>query len=336
MSRHALLCLVVFVCAIPRAAAAQTKPATKWEIEGLAGVSLGRIDWGGEATLPPAGAPIETSSPVFPSWRVPSWMFGDGAAFLNSVAGEFGAVHRVTPLDGLFEPSGLSGGHFQMGVRVRRVLAAPYSLEMGMEFGVQPLSISTDLRDGLDATAASFTSTLGDILSPGPFGSPVISANVSTVSGSARELMLTVALSADTRPFGKFVPYGTAGGGLLRQSGELASGTITGNYRFQINGTVPINETDTTTLAYRGSTTFVGLFGGGVRRDFSPQWGLRIDARFLIGPSPLRAEITGSPRLLAILNRASERPRTGLKPGAPVCQGSGRASARRTLHWSLK
>ena len=93
-------------------------------------------------------------------------MFGDGAAFLNSVAGEFGAVHRVTPLDGLFEPFGLSGGHFQMGVRVRRALAAPYSLEMGMEFGVQPLSISTDLRDGLDATAASFTSTLGDILSP--------------------------------------------------------------------------------------------------------------------------------------------------------------------------
>jgi len=299
MSHHALLCTIILVCTVPVPAFAQTKPATKWEVEGLGGVAFGRVDWGGTAAIPPPGPPIETSSPVFPSWRVPSWTFGDGASFLNKVAEQFDAVNRITPLDRLFEPMGVSGGHFQAGVRVRRALAAPYAVEVGMEFGVRPITVSGDMRAGLDATAASFASTFHEILSSGPFTSPVATAGVATATGSAHEFVLTGALNAETRPFGKFVPYGTAGGGLLRQSGELASATITGNYSFRIDGVVPINETDTASIDYRGKTTFVALFGGGVRRDFSPKWGIRIDARFLLGPNPTSIEVTGSPHRLS-------------------------------------
>ena len=76
------------------ATSAQTsasRPAdTRWELEVAGGLSLGRVTHRGRLDLPPAGAPIDTSSPVFPSWRVPSWFFGDGAAFLNNVAAEFG------------------------------------------------------------------------------------------------------------------------------------------------------------------------------------------------------------------------------------------------------
>ena len=44
----------------------------------------------GSVTLPPAGAPIVTSSPIFPSRQVPSWFFGDGATLLNDVNADFG------------------------------------------------------------------------------------------------------------------------------------------------------------------------------------------------------------------------------------------------------
>lgn len=299
MFRHAFLCAIAFVSTASVPAFAQTAPVTKWEVEGLAGVAFGRVDWGGSAALPPAGAPIPTSSPVFPSWRVASWTFGDGADFLNKLASEFGTSSRITPLDGLFERQGVSGGQFQTGVRVRRALQRQFALEMGVEFGVSPVSISADLDDGLAATAASFSSVFREILSTGPFTSPTVSANVATATGSAHELVLTGALSADTRPYGKFVPYGIAGGGLLRQSGDLVSASITGNYSLRIGGNVPINETDNVSIDYRGKTTFVLLFGGGVRRDFSPKWGIRIDGRVLMGPNPTSVAITATPARLA-------------------------------------
>ena len=42
---------------------------------------------------------IATSSPLFPSRQVSSWLFGDGAALLNDVAAEFGLTERISPLD---------------------------------------------------------------------------------------------------------------------------------------------------------------------------------------------------------------------------------------------
>jgi hypothetical protein len=295
MVRHALLCTIAILCSAPVPLFAQAKPAAKWEVEGLAGVAFGRVDWAGTGTVPPAGGPIPTSSPVFPSWRVPSWTFGDGASFLNKVAGEFGAASRITPLDPLFEQPGISGGHFQVGVRIRRQLPRSFALEVGVEFGATPTSASGDLREGLDVTAASFSSVFQEILSTGPFTSSSVTTSIATATGSAHEFVLTGALNADTRPFGKFVPYGTAGGGLLRQSGTLASATFTGNYGFRIGGSVPIDETDTASIDYRGKTTWVVLFGGGVRRDFSPNWGMRIDGRVLLGPNPTSVEITATP-----------------------------------------
>ena len=121
------------------------------------------------------------------------------------------------------------------------------------------LPCTGDLRNGLDATAASFSSTFQEILSTGPFTLPSVTTNVATATGSAHEFVLTAALNAETRPFGKFVPYGTAGGGLLRQSGDLASATFTGNYSFRIGGNVPINETDIASIEYRGKDNLGGV-----------------------------------------------------------------------------
>ena len=50
----------------------------------------------GSLTLPAAGAPIVTSSPIFPSRQVPSWIFGDGTTLLNGVNADFGIAARIT------------------------------------------------------------------------------------------------------------------------------------------------------------------------------------------------------------------------------------------------
>ena len=86
----------------PTVAAAQTtasKPTSRLELEAYG--SIGRMLDAGEATLslPAAGAPITTSNPMFPSRRVPSWFFGDGATLLNAVNEQLGLTARITPLD---------------------------------------------------------------------------------------------------------------------------------------------------------------------------------------------------------------------------------------------
>src|SRR4249919_2189956 len=75
-----------------------------WEIEGYGGIVAARTASDGNRTLPPAGAPLVTSSPIFPTREVPSWFFGDGATLMNGVNADFGIAGRITPLDATFAP----------------------------------------------------------------------------------------------------------------------------------------------------------------------------------------------------------------------------------------
>jgi opacity protein-like surface antigen len=303
---HRLAISLLFFCllAAPRAWAQGTGAAAsreqKWEVEGYGGLSLGRFLSGGKLTLPVPGAPITTSSPVFPSWQVPSWFFGDGAAFLNNVAAEFGLTNRLTPVDALLTPTGDAGDrHGLFGVRVRRHLKASYSLELGAEFVVRGSSQSTDpsnMADGVEPSLSSFTATFRELFSRSPFTAPVVSTSSSVETRSTREAVLTASVSADARPFGGVVPYGTLGAGVLLPSdGPQTRLTLTGNYRFQINGSFPFDETDRVVIDYSSKTAFVIVFGGGVRWDLSSRWGIRADGRFLSGPNPTAVQITATP-----------------------------------------
>ena len=50
----------------------------RWEVEVYGGGAWTSATEGNRS-LPAAGAPIVTSSPIFPSREVPSFLFGDGA-----------------------------------------------------------------------------------------------------------------------------------------------------------------------------------------------------------------------------------------------------------------
>ena len=280
------------------ASAAESVPP-RWTIEGYGGISFGRFARGGETSLPAAGAPITTSSPVFPSWSVPSWFFGDGAAFLNNVAAEFGATGRITPLDNILRPLGVNdAGHVVAGVRLRGPIRGPYELEVAMELTAQPISLSGDLTDAIASAADSFKATFTELLATGPFTSPVVTSGSSAAAGTSRDLMLTAALSAPGGTFGSFSSYGVVGGGILLPMGDAGTAAVTGRYRFQIAGTAPVDESDQLTIRYRERTSFVGLFGGGIRRAFSARAGLSVDARILIGRQSTAVEVDASPAMV--------------------------------------
>ena len=79
-----------------------------------------------------------------------------------------------------------------------------------------------------------------------------------------------------------------------------ASATIEGGYRFTTIGGVPqasstFDETDRVTFRFDHRTSFVGVVGAGVRHDFTPRWGLRVDGRVFLGRNSATVEIDSSP-----------------------------------------
>jgi hypothetical protein len=299
--RWSLPLVALTVAAPVSAQTSAPRPAdTRWELEVAGGLSLGRVTHRGRLDLPAPGAPIDPSSPVFPSWRVPSWFFGDGAAFLNNVAAEFGVSSRVTPLDARLRPGGLNdAGAPALAFRVRRGLGPTYSLEFAVDMLARTTAIDDALLDDFAATRQSFEETLRAILPPPLFSGLEVSGTAAADSGSSREIAFTAAVTSRTRPFGRFVPYGTAGGGVIMQTGDLPSATLTARYRFRIQDAVPIDETDNVTLRYRQRAALVLLVGGGVRRQLSARMGFVIDARVLTGPNTTTVRVRASPTMVA-------------------------------------
>lgn len=277
-------------------APAPSAQSSRWEIEVAGGLSLGRFTNGGRLDLPAAGAPIDTSSPVFPSWRVPTWLLGDGAAFMNNVAAEFGVAPRVTPIDDRLRAGGLNdAGAPTFSVRARRSLQSPYSLEFGLDMLARATAVNQTMLDALSESRGSFEETLRAVLPSPLFTGLDVTGSATAADGSSRELILTAAIHNQLRPFGRFVPYAIAGGGLTLQTGDLPSATVTTRYRFRIQDVVPIDETDTLTLRYKQRTLPVVVVGGGIRRDLSGRAGFVIDARLFTGPNPTTVRVDASP-----------------------------------------
>ena len=297
------LTLVAMTPALARAqtpaSRAPEQATRRWELEGYGGFSLGRFTSGGELSLPAPGDPIATSSPVFPSWSVPSWLFGDGSAFLNNAVADFGLSNRITPLDEWLRPVGTNdAGSFLAGIRFRKALSHPWSVEFGLEVSARSVSVSDDQVAGFDATASTFRATFTELLSTGPFVSPVVDASATAASGTQTDVTITTALNYAMKPFGSWEPYGLFGGGVVLPAGSAMTAAVSGRYRFLIGGTVPIDETDTLTMRYRGRVTFVAVAGGGVRRAVTDRWGLRIDARLLAGPATNVVAVDATPAMV--------------------------------------
>lgn len=274
---------------------AQTTPTPRWELEGFAGLSLFELPSGGTAALPPAGSPLPTSGPISPSRRVPTWFLGDGAGLLNGVNAEFGVAARITPLDGALASLGLSGANAPaFGLRLRRRLSTRLDVEISADLLPGSRELSPALTEAVEATRASFETAFTGLLSSGPFTAVAVTATASMANQSSRELATTAALRWSPSS-GRFRPYVALGGGLVHQIGGLPSVTLIGNYRFQILGTVPINETDTLHLRYEQGSALVGLVGAGVRGTLSERVGWTLGGRVLLGPQTLTLRLDSEP-----------------------------------------
>ena len=287
-----LLVTTLSVCALAGSAAAQTPT---WEVEAYGGVVAARTASEGSRTLPAAGAPLVTSNPIFPTRQVSSWFFGDGAALLNGAITDFGAAGRITPLDAVFAP--LDSTHAgSVGVRLRRRMSGPMSAELSVDAFTRPEDRSSGLAAAVESAGGSFKTALAALLATGPFAGIVVDATGAPPTAvTRREMATTVALSARFRPWGSFVPYGTFGGGVMVGTGALPSASLEGRYRFSILGEVPIDETDRVSLRYTRRPAFVAVLGTGLQRDMSSRWGLRVDARMLMGPDTTRVRIDAMP-----------------------------------------
>ena len=289
MKRITLWAVLVVAMAAP--AIAQER---KWEIEVFGGAVVGTSGGDGTQTLPPAGLPIVTTTPIFPSREVSSWFFGDGAVLLNDVNEQFGAAGRITPLDPFLVP-GEAGRGGVFGARLRRRITTRFSAE----FSVDVLSTSSSAPDGfaggVEASRQSFTSAFTSLLATGPVTGIAIDATTSTEEGSRRDMTATAAVNVHLPRFWVLDPYATAGGGISTGTGAMASAELTGQYRFAIAAETPISETDTTTVRFERPAGFVVVLGGGVRKDLSEKWGLTIDARVHIGPDRTRVVVDAAP-----------------------------------------
>src|SRR3954471_11097581 len=293
---------LLLACAIAAPAAAQQDP--RWEIEAYGGLIAGQRASSGTRTLPPAGAPIVTSSPTFPSREVPSWLFGDGASLLNGVATDFGLAGRIVPLDAaLSSPGAPRGASF--GVRLRRRLSPIWSIELGVDATASASIDTGDLAAAVESTRSSFVTAFSDLLATGPFSQVTVRANAATERGQRRETAITAALNRRFRRSAAFSPYVTFGGGVAIGGGGEPTASLAAQYRFVVLGQVPIGEDDNVVVRYGTGSAFVAVAGGGLQRDFSDRWGLRIDARLLIGPDPARVRLDATPTSVAATGTAS-------------------------------
>jgi len=267
----------------PSAWAQSSANQSRWEVEGYGGAALLFGSGDGSVTLPAPGPPIATSSPIFPSRRVPSWFFGDGALLLNQVNEQFGVSALIQPFDDALAGLAGSGGNgFAAGVRVRRVLTPRLSVEGSFDLLPAGTEFSGEFMAAVDATRDSFAPAFEGLFATGPFTDVGVAAT-SASGGSSLEVAITGALVYQFGSDTGLRPYLTFGGGVITGAGAGASVTLEGNYRFRILGEVPIDETDRVTIRAQSRTVPVGLVGAGLRRDMSDRWGIRVDGRVLVG-----------------------------------------------------
>lgn len=287
------LALVLLLVADARVCAGQER---RWEIEVYGGAVVARAASDGKQTLPPAGEPIVTSSPLFPSREVPSWFFGDGTVLVNDVNQELLGTSAIAPLDPLFARAG-GGSSGAVGARLRRAFSDRTTLEIGADFLGSTRVASSDLETTVEAARRSFAETFTELLRSGPFTSLAVDAVAGVTAAKRNEIAATLALNTDLGRLAGLIPYLTLGGGIITATGTQPTAELTGRYRFSILGQVPIDESDRVTVRFERPVAFTTILGAGVRRDVTEQWGLRFDARAFVGPDSTRIRVTADPSI---------------------------------------
>jgi len=267
------------------AAPAGAAVAGEWEIEAHLGGLLSLSPSGGQATKPPSAEPFQTVEPGVISYRVSSWFFGGGSRLLEHYP-RYRVMDDTLSRASVHRPFGAVAG-----ARIGRRLGQRFSAEVDIEYSRHSPELSQAVRNEVRRHRASFEASWSEVLSSLPEASA--SAEATVRQGSGRRLVATAVLNVNLmtgdapkwsrRPARhRFVSYLSLGAGLVSTSGEEASATLVGRYRFvSPESGAPFEETDTVTIRTAGTvrSAFVGVVGLGWKKDVSDRWGLRMDAR---------------------------------------------------------
>jgi hypothetical protein len=293
MVTRVLCALAACALALPPLARAQN-PTRRWELEGFGGIASAPSVENGRITLPAPGGAIVTSNPIFPARQTSSWFFGDGASLLNAVNAEFGRPSRATPLESVLGPlADPRLGTF--GARLRRRLADGSTVEFGVDVLGSTDDGSTQLRAALETVRGSYKAAFDDLFGSGPFTAIAVTTTATMEPAVRRTINLTTALNYRVATWRSFVPYATIGAGVATHTGGLPAARLESHYRFLIDDQIPIDETDRVSLRFSRGASAVFIVGGGVRCDVSSRWGVRVDARMLIGDDTTRVTLDAQP-----------------------------------------
>ena len=247
------LALTCAFAAVASVVSAQTQPPAAppgpaWELSGYGGVvSTARTS--GVAVPPPAGAPILTSSPVFPSREVSSWLVGDGAVLLNDVLEAFSLTPRLTPLDRALDAMGGDRAtNAAFGIRLVRRIKPRLAAEVSFDVLPGTTPTSDGFVEAVEMSRSTFESSFAGLLTTGPFSAVSVTAVRDTADGSSAAFALTGALHFQFGTARSFAPYLAAGGGVITGTGTATVSTVTGQYRFTLPSGAGIMETDVAAL----------------------------------------------------------------------------------------
>ena len=289
----------------------------KWEVEFHGGGMFANTPTSGSSNLPNPGPLINTLIGPNTSRAVPSFYFGDGARLYNqfvAAAANINLTNTITPLDAVLNNSIVrrrNGAVF--GGRISRDLTPRFSLEGNFDYGLGNLGFTSGALLNIQATSDSWAAALVQPNSP-PF-CVACTANTTTSTVTIRNntghnYMLTGAVNINAMTTGRWIPYFTVGLGILGNTGDTPSATLTGHYQYTFGG-ITTNVTDTTSLQSTvASHSFVGVVGAGVKYYVTPHWGIRGDLRDYISSNSISTLVSAGATL------------GGAPPGCSVYSGT--------------
>ncbi|HXZ27644.1 MAG TPA: hypothetical protein VEG08_06545, partial [Terriglobales bacterium] len=270
----------------PAPAAASSEgpdPDRRWEVEIHGGYQFAINPTSGTSNLPNPGAP----DTPFPSRRIPSYYFGDGALLYNQVVTTNpnpNWFNTITPWDAVLTSSVVrrqDGG--TVGGRVSYDFNRRINAELNFDYNLGDLAYTSGSLINTQATSDSWAAGFGQLFGPTVCGVNCTGVSVTSTptlinhQGSAFEF--TGGVNVNFWTSGRFIPYASVGVGVLHTTGDVPAINLTGNYQFTFGGQT-YNETDSATLvtSVQGNT-FVGYVGVGAKYYVTPHWGFRFDVR---------------------------------------------------------
>ena len=293
-----------------RPSTSQPAQITKWEVEIQVGAAGGA---GALAGISGTAFPVGTTFAAvngLSTRATSSWFFGDGATLLNQLGAGFSgfpASTRIVPLNPALTAASLTRGTgASFGVRVGRRLTSKLRTELVIDSRGGSLRFTDSAKQQIEATRASFTPMWNAIIATGGgviFTSPTVTATTTFVDNVSRRQTIVAGVGTfELGRRGRLAPYLSGGAGVLMNSGDTPSVTLTGRYRFTINfsqpagASVPFDETDVAKVHFgQKDNVAIGLFGGGVRYYLRPRQGLRLDLGFEVGADPIDTLVNATP-----------------------------------------